>query len=333
MGFVTLEGPSPDGVTDSTATRGKRHPVDGGAGERHELHARAGRDTRIAEIAGRQYGVISRSQLRAAGLSARGIEERVVRGRLHAVHRGVYALGHLALPPLSREAAALLAIGGSVALSHRTAGALWGISGDDGPVDVTVAGRHRHRPGIRVHSTGSLAAGACVVHQGMRTTAPARTLLDLAGVMPPAALARAVEEAQVQRLVTPTDLRAELERHPRRRGSAALRRLLGSLETPSLTRSEAERRLLDLIRAAGLPHPRTNVRLHGYEVDVHWPERRLVVEVDGYAFHGTREAFERDRRRDARLQAAGERVIRLTWRRIVGEPEAVVALLAVALAP
>lgn len=99
---------------------------------------------------------------------------------------------------------------------------------------------------------------------------------------------------------------------------------MDAVREPSLTRSEAEARLLDLIRRAELPPPNTNVRLRGYEVDFHWPECRLVVEVDGYAFHGGRASFERDRRRDAALAIAGHRVVRLTWRRITGEPEAIV---------
>jgi very-short-patch-repair endonuclease len=102
---------------------------------------------------------------------------------------------------------------------------------------------------------------------------------------------------------------------------------------PALTRSQAERGLLELIRAARLPRPETNVRVERHEVDFLWRAARLVAEVDGYAFHGTRGAFERDRRRDADLQAAGWRVLRITWRRLAEEPEAVVATLARASTP
>jgi very-short-patch-repair endonuclease len=100
---------------------------------------------------------------------------------------------------------------------------------------------------------------------------------------------------------------------------------------PALTRSEAERRLLELIRAARLPEPEVNARIHGLEVDFLWRERNLVVEVDGYAFHSSRAAFERDRRRDAELATAGISVVRVTWRQITGEREAVAAMLARAL--
>jgi very-short-patch-repair endonuclease len=117
---------------------------------------------------------------------------------------------------------------------------------------------------------------------------------------------------------------AELERVP------ALRAVLQ--QEPSLTRSEAERRLLALIRAARLPPPRTNVRVGGFEVDMLWPAERLVVEIDGFAFHGGCAAFERDRRRDAQLLARGYRVLRITWRQLTREPHAVVATIAAALA-
>jgi very-short-patch-repair endonuclease len=110
-----------------------------------------------------------------------------------------------------------------------------------------------------------------------------------------------------------------------RRGRRALTAALD--DDPQLTRSEAERRLLALISQARLPRPETNVRLEGYEVDLLWRRERLIVEVDGYAYHSTRQAFERDRARDAALQAAGYRVVRFTWRQIVDNSYAVVAQL------
>lgn len=197
-----------------------------------------------------------------------------------------------------------------------------------GPVHVTLPGaggsRVRARQGIRLHAVAELDRADHTLWEGLPVTSPGRTLIDLAGDgLPERALARAVEQAQVTRLTTGADLRALVRRSRGRRGVARLRASLDALGEPSLTRSEAEGRLLDLVRRAGLPRPRTNVRLHGYEVDFHWPEHGLVVEVDGYAFHGGRAAFERDRRRDSALAAAGQRVVRLTWRRITAEPDGV----------
>ena len=120
-----------------------------------------------------------------------------------------------------------------------------------------------------------------------------------------------------------------LDRAPGRSGTATLRALLN--DEPTLTRSEAERRLRRLIRDAGLPPPESNVRLLGFEVDFVWRAARLVVEVDGHAFHAHRAAFERDRERDQALVAAGFRVIRVTWRQLEREPLAVMARIAQAL--
>jgi very-short-patch-repair endonuclease len=151
-------------------------------------------------------------------------------------------------------------------------------------------------------------------------------LLDLAALLSDRDLARAVEEAQVLRLVTPHALMGHVGRG--RRGAAALRAAVQAQFEPSLTRSEAEARLLELIRGAGLSAPETNAHLLGFEVDFLWRAVKLVVEVDGFAYHSTRQAFERDRSRDATLQAAGYRVIRFTYRQLVAEPMSIIECLA-----
>ena len=162
-------------------------------------------------------------------------------------------------------------------------------------------------------------------------TSPARTILDLAAVLPPHLLERVVAEAQARRLVREGDLVDQLHRHPCRPGTPALRNLIELERGPALTRSEAERRLLRLVRAAGFRSPGTNVRVGPYEVDFLWRAERIVVEIDGFRFHSSRAAFERDRERDTRLIAAGYAVLRFTWRQLVSSPEAVVARLAAAL--
>jgi very-short-patch-repair endonuclease len=269
--------------------------------------------------------MVTSRQLAAAGIGQNGIKRRVRAGRLVPRHRGVYQVGPIA-GPCGREMAALLALGDDAALSHHTAAAIWGIRpAHEGPVHVTVP-RERtpsHR-GIRVHRTRSLKAA---VRDGLHLTTPARTLLDLAPELNQHELERAVEQALVLRLTTHHEIEAECS--DGRRGAARLRAAL--TDEPGLTRSEAERRLRGLIRAARLPRPETNARVAGWEVDLLWREQRLVVEVDGFAFHSSRHAFERDRRRDGDLVAAGYRVVRFTWRQIVREPEAVIARLAVLL--
>jgi very-short-patch-repair endonuclease len=194
---------------------------------------------------------------------------------------------------------------------------------------TVIDGRARHQRGIRVHRVQTLDAIDVTRREGIPVTSPARTLLDLAGMLHPRDLARAIEEAEVRRLVTRRQLTDILT--CRRPGVAALREALRRYDEPAMTRSEAEHRMLDLIRAARLPRPRTNAILGRHEVDFLWPAERLVVEVDGFVFHSTRRAFERDRARDAELQRSGHRVVRFTWRQIAHEPEAVVATVTAAL--
>jgi very-short-patch-repair endonuclease len=161
------------------------------------------------------------------------------------------------------------------------------------------------------------------VHRGLPVTTPEQTLLDLAATIGFGDPAHAVEEARVLRLVTDGSVREFTGRNARRPGTRALLRTLS--HEPRLTRSQAERRLLAVVGRAGLPLPETNVRVLGHEVDALWRDQRLIVEVDGFDAHGTRAAFERDRRRDAELVAAGYRVIRVTWRQLRDEPERVIA--------
>ena len=209
----------------------------------------------------------------------------------------------------------MLAVGQDAAISHRSAAALWEILPPaHDAIHVTVTRGHpRSRPGIWVHRTRDLQSS---LNAGVRVTTPLRTIQDLTSTVGSRDLERAIEEAQVRRLLT----QQELEH------------LHTGRNEPSLTRSEAERRLLALIRAARLPPPRTNTSVGRYEVDFVWADQRVVVEVDGFAFHSSRAAFERDRARDRDLQLSGYTVLRFTWRQLVDEPEAVVAAIAAALA-
>jgi very-short-patch-repair endonuclease len=294
---------------------------------------RPGRDWMIATLATMQYGVVSRAQLLAAGIGPGAIETRLKRHQLHPLHRGVYAVGHTALVPLARELAAVLACGSGAVLSHRTAAWIWRILEFAGElIDVTVPRSNRRRPGLTVHRSRSLGPEDTRVHRGIPVTAPARTLLDLAEVATARELERAFDEAITQRLTTYPALAAAVQQANGHRGIRALRELLARTEEPTITRSEAEERFLALTREADLPAPQVNARVGAHIVDFLWPDRRLVVEVDGYRFHASRTAFERDRRRDADLNATGFRVLRITWRQLVEEPVAVIARLAQALA-
>jgi very-short-patch-repair endonuclease len=212
---------------------------------------------------------------------------------------------------------------------------LWGLEAvPDDPhlihvlVDPRWAGR---RAGVRVHRTGVLTDADRRLHVGLPVTSPERALLDVAPGVDDRVLERAYDQATAARITSEHRVLELIARFQAHAGARRLRALCG--DRPStMTRSEAEELLLALIRSAGLPLPRVNQRVHGFEVDFRWPEAALVVEVDGFAFHSTRAAFERDHARDARLKAAGFEVLRITWRQLEREPLAVIALIAQALA-
>ncbi|HZA90581.1 MAG TPA: DUF559 domain-containing protein [Solirubrobacterales bacterium] len=292
-------------------------------------------ERRLRRLAAGQHGVVTRSQLLEAGLRSGAIDWRMQAGRLRPLHRGVYLVGPVA-PPLAREMAAVLAAGPRAVVSHRTAASLWQLvpSLPDGRVvDVIVVGRNPSpRRGVRVHRVRSMGRDEVRTFKHVPITTPARTILDLAAEIPPRELEQAVAEAERRKLAEARHLLALVARYPRRHGTRALNRMLKGGGEPALTRSEAEERFLALVRRAELPEPEANARLAGYEVDFLWRAARLVVEVDGFAYHSDRAAFERDRRRDAELAAGGHRVIRVTWRQIVDEPIAVAARIAQALA-
>jgi very-short-patch-repair endonuclease len=276
---------------------------------------------------------VKRAQLLGAGISRHTIDRKARTGDLHRVHRGIYLVGHRAQAPMAKEWAALLVCGDGALISHCSAAYMWSIL-PQGPseVDVTLVGRRcRPKGGVRVHVTARIDPRDLRHKDRIPLTAPARTVIDLAADRDDATLRRALGEARVLQLVSDRELRAALDRAGSRRGVGLMRALLDSEVEQGYARSEAERRMLELVRAAGLPQPLPNARLEGYSVDLLWPAQRFVVEVDGYRYHGHRAAFERDRRKDARLLAAGYRVMRFTWRQLVHEPMLVAAMLASAL--
>jgi very-short-patch-repair endonuclease len=296
-----------------------------------EMAVTGTREQRIAAVAARQRGRIARRQLGALGVPSSTITWLTGHHRLLPLLRAVFAVGHATPVHLGEETAALLAAGDDAALGGLSAAALWKlVPSRGGPVHITLCSRHGPElPNVEIHRTRSLKASDRCVRDGLPVLSPARALLDVSELLSP----RRFEQAIVQGIATPAQIRELLTRTGGRRGGPLLAaQLQRQTSGPTLTRSEAEERLLDLIRRAELPAPRINSRLHGYEVDFYWAAAGLVVEVDGYQFHRSRWAFERDRRKDATLQRAGITVIRVTWSQIVDEPLAVVALIAGALA-
>jgi Transcriptional regulator, AbiEi antitoxin/Protein of unknown function (DUF559) len=285
----------------------------------------------IAELAERQHGVVSRRQLRDLGFVKSGIESRLRRGALHAIHRGVYAVGHRKLTIEGRWMAAVLASGPSAVLSHRSAGQLWRLvpRGSTAP-EVTRPGTFRTRARIRAHH-GTLPVDEIEEVDAIPVTLVARTILDLAAISGRQQVERAMNEAEVRGLTSRLSLPDLLRRYPRRRGSAVLRNLLGDDDAllSGVTKYELEVRFATFIDDHGLPRPRRNadlaVRGRFIEVDCLWPGQRLIVELDGRAVHGTRQAFEADRERDRLLLADGWRVTRITWRQLRDDAPALAA--------
>jgi len=294
-----------------------------------ELSA-AQRERAIAELAARQYGVVSLPQLQSLGLGPSGVRRRAALGKLRRLHRGVYVIG---LAPRSLEAtymAAVLACGPKAVLSHRSAAHHLGLRPcSRQAVDVTAPGRTgKNRPRIDVHRATGLDKRDITIVNGIPCTTVARTLLDLAEKIDKTALERAVEQAEKLGIFDLTAVVDVTNRAGKMRGATKLQAVLKTYTPePAFFRSELERRFLALCRTAGLPRPRTNNVTGADEIDFTWPDRRLMVEADSHRHHGTRAAFERDRRRDQRLTAAGWRVVRFTWRQVDEEPEHVAATL------
>jgi hypothetical protein len=195
------------------------------------------------------------------------------------------------------------------------------------PPDVTTSRRCRGRPHIVLHRSRLLHPEDGAVRDGIPVTSVARTLLDLAKVVRPEQLDRALEAAERLALFDLSAVKRLIARSHGRHGLRALNAALGDYRTPAFTRSELERRFLDVCEQAGLPRPAANLFIAGAEVDMSWPDHRLVVELDGHDSHRTRAAFERDRVRDASLQLAGYRVLRITHRRLEAEPAEVIGAL------
>jgi hypothetical protein len=284
----------------------------------------------LAELAFDQKGVVALWQLAERGLSARAVSHRVASGRMHRVHAGVYAIGHA---PLTRDGwymAAVLACGRDSALSHRSAAAKRELRATSrAAVDVTTPRQGgRGRKGIDAHHSTTLLPRDIEVVDGIRCTTVARTLLDLAAVVPRRAVERAFDQAEVLRVLDARQIEDVVARTRGHRGNAVLRSILDHHAPAStVTRNGLEEGMLAICRASGLPQPEVNARVGleptGYEADFLWRAQRTIVEVDGRDVHTTRRAFEEDRRRDQRLMLAGYRVVRFTWRQVTFNPREV----------
>ena len=216
--------------------------------------------------------------------------------------------------------AAVLAGGPLAVLSHRSAAALWGLIAYHGLPEVTVPGTGRRRPRLTFHHS-PLPSDERTVHDAIPVTTVARTLIDLAALVPDHQLERAVNEAEIRGLTGPLSLGELVERHPRRPGTKLLRVQLDRLNAgATVTRSDLESLFLAFLDDIGLPRPATNVAVEGLEVDCVWRRERVAVELDSRGFHDNAIAYERDRERDRNLHAVDWRPLRITWRQLTQTP-------------
>jgi predicted transcriptional regulator of viral defense system len=288
------------------------------------------REVAIARLAEGQHGVVSLPQLQFVGLSRSAVAKRAREGRLTRIHRGVYAVGHARLTQRGRWMAAVLAYGPQARLSHRSSAALHGIRPDNRPkIDVTLPiPSARSRPGVDVHRSTTLEAADVTTIDGLPCTSLSRTLLDLAEVVDARGVEKAVDQAEVLRIFDLRAVQEVLSRARGRPGAAVLREVLAKYDGPTLTERELEERFFGLCREAGVPRPAVNVWITlddgiAYKADFLWRAERLIVETDGWGSHGTRRAFENDRRRDRHLILAGWTIVRFTWRDVERRPEEV----------
>ena len=280
----------------------------------------------LGELARRQWGVVTRAQLTEYGVGDSGVRDWVQSGKLHRLYRGIYAYGHDRLRIEGRWLAAVMACGPGAVLSHRDAARLWELrQSNSALVDVTVPSRNgrMRRRGLRIHRSGRLTPEEVTTRDGVPVTTVSRTLLDLADVLDPQALRRAVTEAEYTNRFDLDSLIAVVQGNPGRRGAKLMRAVEGRAHR---TRSPLEDRFLRLLERNGVEGPESGVWIEGYEVDFVWPRVGLVVELDGVAAHGTRAAVTRDRKRDRVLWRAGFRTMRLTGDALDAEEEVLLDL-------
>lgn len=235
---------------------------------------------------------------------------------LYRIHRRVYAVGHRVLSTRARYLAAVLACGPDAALSHRAAGDWLALRRHNGRIDVTVPRSRGRHPGLVIHHSRTLATQDLTEVDGIPVTSVSRTLLDLASVLSPRELGYALDRAERLQLFDLGALRDVLARARGRKGVSALRQAIAAWR-PTDHKNEFEARFQELVVSAGLSRPQANVLVDGerltHEVDAFWPSCRLAVELDSFEYHRTRRDREQDATKQADLELAGYRVLRLTW--------------------
>ncbi|MFL5843199.1 MAG: type IV toxin-antitoxin system AbiEi family antitoxin domain-containing protein [Solirubrobacteraceae bacterium] len=281
-------------------------------------------DRIIAELAARSHGVVTRKGLEEAGVTPDEIKARVHRGALLRVHHGVYRVGHRAPSAAAVYLAAVLACGNGALLAGKTAGWWLGLVDGDPPPPEVVARTERRVPGVQVVRCRALGSEDGWVHRGVPVTTPARTLVDLAAVLPLDALSTAAHKAGIGYRTTPAQVSMELAKRPTARGRRNLEIVIG--RRAYVTLSKLERRFITRLREAGLKGPdETNRPAGGRRVDCRWYVPPLTVELDSFTFHNSRHSWEQDRRREREAYARGDDIRRYTYGDVFEDPRAMLS--------
>jgi hypothetical protein len=262
----------------------------------------------VARIAKGRWGVVARRQLLDEGVTPQEIRSRIARGTLIVEYPGVYRVGHRAPSVHAKYMAAVLACGDGAVLSHCAAAHLYGVLKGPPPAPEVTAPTERKVKGVITHRSRSIDATR---YERVPITTVPRTLVDVAATLTAEVLARAFHEAHVRHHTTPAQVEAVLARRPTTPQATKLRLVIHG-DIPALL-SHLERRFIALLKANGLPLPSTNRREDQHYVDCRWPEHHLTVELDSYAFHNTRHAWEHDHRREREAYARGDDFRRYTY--------------------
>jgi hypothetical protein len=284
----------------------------------------------MAELAEGQFGVVSHAELVGLGFSGEAIKRRLGSGRLHRLHRGVYAVGYRVPSREARWLAATKASGPGAVLSHLSAAACWGFRAySGGYIDITSPSKAKSRGSFR-HHCAHLRPDEITQNAWIPVTTVPRTLFDLASGQPPHVIESCLRQCEYLRLYDPLSLWDLLERYPRHRGNRAVRTALARLEEASGEAEEGlEEQFLSFLDSHGLPRPELNAWLeaqgHRYKADCLWRAQRHIAELDSWQAHGTRSSFRTDKTRDRHLLAAGYATTRIAAYHLNHEPEALAA--------
>jgi very-short-patch-repair endonuclease len=280
-------------------------------------------ERKLAEFAGRSHGVVTRGELIGAGITPEEIRTRLTNGALIPIHRGVFRVGHAAPSLEARYLAAVKACGPGSLLARRAAAHLLHLLKRPPSLPEVLTTHHRRPSGVAVNRCRSIDRRDRTSWRSVPVTTVPRTLVDLAAVLDPPDLARAFHEAYVKHRVEPSAVERILARRHNWPGAHDLRRVIHGDEPVSLSRLESS--FIAAVRQARLPLPETNRLAGGRYVDCRWPAHRITVELDGYRYHDTRHAWERDRQREREARGRGDEFRRYTWFDVCEDPEPMLA--------